>query len=517
MSLNGAGVYSLPAGNPVVTGTTISSTWANTTLTDIGTALSTAIFKDGQQTLTANIPMSGFKFTGLAAGTDNGNSVRYEQVIKNEIVDAAGDYIVGTAADTVAKNPAYTTVAANATTSDIWTARYNLLTGGVVTFTDVADAPYQGAQSIVVANAAHVLTDGANLEVMGDANYTCTAGDVLVFTAKTTTTFQVSIFKANGTPVVTPSYAQWTISTTRGGNAETITVTPVTGAVLRFRNATIGTGDYTNVDFSSAITLTLSSGSTIGATNSVPFRVWLVAFNDAGTLRLGAVKTVSGTDIMHLRADQLYSSTAEGGAGAADSAQVIYSTTAVTTKAMVILGYAEYTLATVGTWGTAPSKVQIFGDGVPLPGDTVQEVTQITGAVSSGSTVLPGDNTTPQNTEGDQYMTKAIVPKSAANILEHDVLGHFAASATQNMGMAMFQDSTANALASSFFVCSGANIAGIGKILYRMIANTTSSTTFNVRAGGGSAGTTTFNGRDAGTGFFNSTITSHIKIREIMA
>ena len=40
MSRNGSGTYSLPSGNPVVTGTTISSTWANNTLTDIATALS---------------------------------------------------------------------------------------------------------------------------------------------------------------------------------------------------------------------------------------------------------------------------------------------------------------------------------------------------------------------------------------------------------------------------------------------------------------------------------------------
>jgi len=68
-------------GNPVVTNTTISSTWANNTLSDIASGLSTCVLKDGTQTITANIPMSGFKLTGLAAGTSNGDSVRYEQVV----------------------------------------------------------------------------------------------------------------------------------------------------------------------------------------------------------------------------------------------------------------------------------------------------------------------------------------------------------------------------------------------------------------------------------------------------
>lgn len=81
MSYNGSGTFNLyTPGNPTVTGTTISSSWANNTLSDIATGLSTAICKDGQTTITANIPMSGYKLTGLGAGTAAGNSVRYEQL-----------------------------------------------------------------------------------------------------------------------------------------------------------------------------------------------------------------------------------------------------------------------------------------------------------------------------------------------------------------------------------------------------------------------------------------------------
>jgi uncharacterized protein YegL len=53
MSRNGSGTYTLPAGNPVVTGTTISSVWANSTLTDIANALTNSVAADGQT------PMSG--------------------------------------------------------------------------------------------------------------------------------------------------------------------------------------------------------------------------------------------------------------------------------------------------------------------------------------------------------------------------------------------------------------------------------------------------------------------------
>ena len=51
-----SGVFSLVAGNPVVTGTTISSTVQNNTMTYVATGLSTCLLKDGTQTATAAIP-----------------------------------------------------------------------------------------------------------------------------------------------------------------------------------------------------------------------------------------------------------------------------------------------------------------------------------------------------------------------------------------------------------------------------------------------------------------------------
>ena len=69
MSLNGSGLYLVnSAGQPVVAATTITSAAFNAFTADIATALSTAIFRDGQQTITANIPMAGFVFTGIGSG-----------------------------------------------------------------------------------------------------------------------------------------------------------------------------------------------------------------------------------------------------------------------------------------------------------------------------------------------------------------------------------------------------------------------------------------------------------------
>lgn len=80
MSFSG-GVFSINSvGQPVVTGTTISSTVFNALTADLATGLSTAILKDGTQIVTANVPMGGFRFTGMGAGSANTDSVRKSQV-----------------------------------------------------------------------------------------------------------------------------------------------------------------------------------------------------------------------------------------------------------------------------------------------------------------------------------------------------------------------------------------------------------------------------------------------------
>lgn len=82
MSRNGSGTYNLPAGvNPVVTGTSITSTWANTTLNDIASALTGSLASDGQTPMTGNLNANGYKIVGLVAGTASGNSVEYDQFI----------------------------------------------------------------------------------------------------------------------------------------------------------------------------------------------------------------------------------------------------------------------------------------------------------------------------------------------------------------------------------------------------------------------------------------------------
>lgn len=66
MPRNGSGTYQLPPGiNPVVTQTLITSAWANTTMSDLAAAITQSLSKDGQTTPTANLPMGGYRHTGV--------------------------------------------------------------------------------------------------------------------------------------------------------------------------------------------------------------------------------------------------------------------------------------------------------------------------------------------------------------------------------------------------------------------------------------------------------------------
>jgi hypothetical protein len=80
MSYNGSGTFVINStGQPVVTGTVISSSTFNSLTADLGTGLTTAITKDGQTTTTAKIPfaqgLSAAVASNFAAGTVGAPSI----------------------------------------------------------------------------------------------------------------------------------------------------------------------------------------------------------------------------------------------------------------------------------------------------------------------------------------------------------------------------------------------------------------------------------------------------------
>jgi hypothetical protein len=83
-----------------------------------------------------------------------------------------------------------------------------------------------------------------------------------------------------------------------------------------------------------------------------------LAIDNAGTVELAVVNIAGGNN---LDETTLISTTAEGGAGAADSISTIYSTTARTNVPYRVVGFIQSTQTTAGTWATAPSTIQGYG------------------------------------------------------------------------------------------------------------------------------------------------------------
>lgn len=156
-----------------------------------------------------------------------------------------------------------------------------------------------------------------------------------------------------------------------------------------------GSGGINRRSITAATSLVISSGSTLGTSNSTPFRLWVGLLDNAGTMELFVYRSVSGNSIQF--PFKTITTTAEGGAGAADSSQVAYSTTARTTKYFAWAVYADWEsgLATAGTWSAGPTDSIPVTPATPRPGtrigyartDKTDTFTGSTGAIAAWVTV----------------------------------------------------------------------------------------------------------------------------------
>jgi PBP1b-binding outer membrane lipoprotein LpoB len=146
-------------------------------------------------------------------------------------------------------------------------------------------------------------------------------------------------------------------------------------------------------------------------------------------------------------------------------------------------------------------------------GAVVQVVNTTYSSMSTTTTTVPIDDTIPQNTEGAEFFTRSITPTNSSNKLLIEVVTNVTTSSGLNVVTALFQDTTADALAAVLGPCSANAIITVHKLNHWMTAGTTSATTFKVRCGPG-AGTLTING-SGGARYLGGVMTSSITITEI--
>lgn len=205
MARNGSGTYVLPAGNPVVTGTTISSTWANNTLTDIGNALTQSIATDGQTAAAANLPMGGFAHTGVGNAT-----VRTMYPSMGQVQDNVAQYLT-----TVAGTDVITAIAGYVMTAYVTGQRFSFVAAGTNTGATTININSIGAKSItkkgstalvagdiVSGTAYEVVYDGTQFQLINPSSSTTTA--TAIYNAggwSVTPTGTTLYFNYNGTNV----------------------------------------------------------------------------------------------------------------------------------------------------------------------------------------------------------------------------------------------------------------------------------------------------------------------------
>ena len=178
---------------------------------------------------------------------------------------------------------------------------------------------------------------------------------------------------------------------------------------------------------------------------------------------------------------------------------------------------AEFLSLGAGNWICVGYKRQ---DGNPITiagfgGKVVQVVETVSSAVSTGSSQIPQDDTIPQNTEGDEYISASITPFNSNNKLLVEFEGLFSGSASGVfIAAALFQDNLSDALAATIVASSNINQAAPTRLSHTVSAGGTSATTFKIRAGGEAATVVTFNGQ-AGNRIFGSMNKSRLRIIEL--
>lgn len=170
------------------------------------------------------------------------------------------------------------------------------------------------------------------------------------------------------------------VSASVASNAMTLTLNP---CALDFRSSSLTSGTVNRRTVSTAITLVISSGSTLGTTSALASRVLILAIDNAGTVELAAINAANGTNLTETG---LITTTAEGGAGAADSISTIYSTTARTNVPYRVVGFVDSTQTTAGTWASAPTLIQGVGGRVAELAAPVQSMVRLHTGNGYGST-----------------------------------------------------------------------------------------------------------------------------------
>jgi hypothetical protein len=357
-STNFATKDNLSSGNPlkIVKGTEIDTEFNN-----IQTAIASKLNSTGgtitdasinNSTIGATTASTGAFTTLSASGTtalSGATTLSGTTTITNAVLPVIDNIKLGYT--TTATAAGTTTLTASSTNQQYFTGSTTQTIVLPVTSTLALGLGY-----LIVNNSTGVLTvqsSGANTISTIPANtsmsFTCIA-----ITGTTAASWSYSY---EGSSVI-PYKQIPTLTASVSSNALTI---GLSACSLDFRSSTLSSGSTTTRNITTALSLTVSNGSTLGTTNAVLSKLAVIAIDNAGTVELAVVNAN-----LYGALDEriLISTTAEGGVGGADSGTVIYSTSARTNVPFRIVGFIESTQSTAGAWASSPSNIAGLGGAI---------------------------------------------------------------------------------------------------------------------------------------------------------
>jgi hypothetical protein len=209
------------------------------------------------------------------------------------------------------------------------------------------------------------------------------------------------------------------LSASAASSALTITMTGANGSApsstnpvcIPFRSTTLATGTPNWSCITATQSITIPSGATLGTSSGVAFRVWLFEEYNAGSPELVVAVCSGGTTIYPCTSWESTTKTTTTISASATSAGVPYATTGVSSDALRIIGYCDYSsgLTTAGTWASACTTLQLFGPGIKRPGEVIQTVWNLT-----STPVTNGSGTFPSTTTASLSITLAMSPNMVA-------------------------------------------------------------------------------------------------------